>query len=345
MMDRTQKLLLVISFASLAIVRPASTSAQLPAPFDHLKCSRVLKDLRSVEEAEGLTLTPDQIEKFAAQTGCRLRSARAHQLCVPATKSPSDPPGGDDLKADYVCYHVKCDPPESKEPIIFDVRDQFGVGTLHVRQRPGDSSQTLCVPSRYRCRNLPPATLPFNDQFNQSDGTDLSAGWVKASGELAISGNALVSGFGGDSIAVLNGISNANTDVRADISLANATTDASAGLLLRTAGPPGICDTGCPTSYVGRIRKTGSTYRAEIVKSMDCASSTLASEVVASSSGSLRFTSFGSSLTLSLDSMEVATASDTSIGAGTVGVIASGSGVSFDNFQSQDFMPPPTPTP
>jgi hypothetical protein len=26
-------------------------------------------------------------------------------------------------------------------------------------------------------------------------------------------------------------------------------------------------------------------------------------------------------------------------------VIASGSGVSFDNFQSQDFMPPPTPTP
>jgi hypothetical protein len=329
MNSRVQSSLVVSFVTSLALLAVAANANGQAAVFDHLKCSAVQKDPRSLQVVDGLALTPEQIEDFAAQTGCRVRDADAYQVCVPVAASPSHSSGGEDLNTDYVCYKLRCDPPASNEPILVDVTDRFGSGELQVRQRPGDSSQTLCVPSRYHCRDLSPEALPFNDGFNRSDSTEISDSWAEATGDLAIAGNALVSDFGGESIAVVGGISAASANVQATFSLASATTDASAGLLLRATG---TCDTKCPTSYVGRIRKTGSTYRAEIVKTMDCAASTLASEEVASSTGTLRFVASGSSLTLSIDGVSVATASDSSIAVGTIGVLASGNGVSLDDF-------------
>jgi hypothetical protein len=332
-MKPTASVLLLVAFA--VATSPARTDAQPPDRFDHLRCYRVVADLRDAEKAEGLTLTPDQIATFAEQSGCRLRSAKATEVCVPVAKSPSDSPSGDDLNADYVCYRVKCDSPVSKEPIPLEVNDPFGSGTLMVRQLPGDSTQSLCVPSRYRCKSgATNATLPFFDSFGAGSGTQLPPGWVEPFGDFAIAGGALVSGAGGDSIAVLNGVSAANVTVEADIGLASVPSDASAGLLLHAIGAPWICSTPCPSYYLGRIRKAGSTYHAEIVKNTGCSPSVLVSGEIASPTGRLRFVASGGSLTLSLDNVSVAVANDSSIGAGTVGVLANGSGVSFDNFQA-----------
>jgi len=176
------------------------------------------------------------------------------------------------------------------------------------------------------------ATLPFSDSFTQPDGSELQSTWTEAFGELIISGNALVSDFSGDSSAVLNGVNAASVIVQADISLASATTGASAGLLLRSAGALALCSAECPSFYLGRISKGSSTNLAEIVKNVDCAPSTLASAEVPSQGGTLRFTASGSSLTLSLDGDTIAFANDSSTVAGTIGVFASGIGVSFDNF-------------
>ena len=165
--------------------------------------------------------------------------------------------------------------------------------------------------------------MPFSDSFDQPDGSELQSTWTEAFGELIISGNALVSEFSGESIAVLNGVSTANVVVQADISLASATTGASAGNSpLRSAGAAALCSAECPSFYLGRISKGASTNLAEIVKNVDCAPLTLASMEVPSQSGTLRFTASGSSLTLSLDGDTIAEANDSSTVAGTIGVFA-----------------------
>jgi hypothetical protein len=76
-------------------------------------------------------------------------------------------------------------------------------------------------------------------------------------------------------------------------------------------------------------------FIAEILKNMDCTESTLASQVVASSDGILQFAGVGPNLTLSLGGNNIGVANDSSIGAGTFGLIATGNAVSFDNFSAQ----------
>src|SRR5581483_25081 len=325
-MTSAEKSLLVLWFASVAVASLATTSAIAAGPFDHLRCYRVQRDLRDVAQVDGLMLT-------SVQVGCRVRSARAYQVCVPVEKSPSEPPSGPDLRADYVCYRLRCSPPPANEPTQLDVRDQFGIGTLIVRQQMGES-QTLCVPAPYRCE-LPssPATLPVSDDFNRSNGTALGAAWVEVRGDFVISSNGLVSNFADDSVAIQSGINSGTVSVRADVDLAGTPTDAIGGLLLRATA---TCGPACPTFYLGRIRKEASTFRAEIMKTMNCTTSTLDSQVIGSQTGTVQFAASGTSLTLSFNNVVVAAATDSSIAVGTVGVLANGSGVRFDNFSAAD---------
>jgi hypothetical protein len=178
-------------------------------------------------------------------------------------------------------------------------------------------------------------SLPLFEDFDQPDGTQLPPDWVEAFGDFVISSNALVSSFPGDSIALVNGINTVNVAVQATISLANTTTDANAGLMLHSTGALAFCTTECPSFYLGRIRKSGSMFIAEIVKNMDCTESTLASQEVASSDGTLVFAFVGGNLTLSLGGNNIGAANDSSIGPGTIGLSATGNGVSFDNFSGQ----------
>jgi hypothetical protein len=120
-----------------------------------------------------------------------------------------------------------------------------------------------------------------------------------------------------------------------DIDL-SALTDGSAGVVARATNTANACSAPCPTYYLGRIRKAGSSRFAEILKIASCESMTLVSQSTSSQIGTLKFEVSGTSLTLLLNNNPLAATTDSSIaGAGTIGVFANGSGVTFDNFSGQ----------
>src|SRR5262249_10456223 len=79
---------------------------------------------------------------------------------------------------------------------------------------------------------LQAASLPFDDSFNQADGTTLSHTWSEA-GSLRVSGGRLWTGGAGTSVATLNTDAVADAAVQALVTLPATGNGHSAGLLLR----------------------------------------------------------------------------------------------------------------
>lgn len=131
--------------AALGLVAVVGATQAMAQPFDHLACTRV-RDLRGAPAPPLLTLTPQQVE-FLASTGCKVsgRFARAKEICYPANKSPSNPPGGLDLSGqDFLCYKVRCQNNGGQQTSL-QVTDQFGSGEVVANQR--HVGRTLCVPA------------------------------------------------------------------------------------------------------------------------------------------------------------------------------------------------------
>jgi hypothetical protein len=142
---KTGVALSVAVLAAGLVLAPRAAQAQT---FDHLTCAKVNKDDRLAKPPPPLTLTPEQAE-FLASNNCKIaganKVARAKQVCYATSKSPSNPPNGEDLSGQsFLCYRIKCDKNGGgKTPI--DLTDQFGTGSVTVNQQP--NTKDLCVPA------------------------------------------------------------------------------------------------------------------------------------------------------------------------------------------------------
>ncbi|MHB1036352.1 MAG: hypothetical protein ACYC0Y_17045, partial [Pirellulales bacterium] len=89
------------------------------------------------------------------------------------------------------------------------------------------------------------ATLPYSDTFDRANSTVLGTTWTEQQGDLAIANNQMAAG-GALSIATLNGISQANVSVSADVNVTSSSY-AYAGLVARYSGP------GDKSLYLGHL--------------------------------------------------------------------------------------------
>jgi hypothetical protein len=171
---------------------------------------------------------------------------------------------------------------------------------------------------------LTQATLPFNDDFSTATNQQLSSNWLNQVGNFQVSGG-LAAGRASLNVATLNGINAADVSVQADVNVTGAAGQ-SAGLVARYAGPKNL--------YLGRLVKTGSGFKVELIRNVNGNSTTLFSQSVTSTgSGTLRFELAGSSLKLFLNNILVAFANDSRLTTGTVGIDTSG-GSTVDNFSA-----------
>ncbi|MHB1034358.1 MAG: hypothetical protein ACYC35_04220 [Pirellulales bacterium] len=166
------------------------------------------------------------------------------------------------------------------------------------------------------------ATLPYSDTFNRENDTFLGSTWSEQFGDLAVVNNQMAA-QGNLSIAVLNGINQANVSVSADV---NVVGGYHAGLVARYSGP---ADT---SFYLGHMLNTNGQYTAEIWRNVAGAWTQLSRQVVAAGTGNLAFNVVGSSLKLYWNSALVGSVFDTALAGGTVGVRG---GIStYDNFSA-----------
>jgi hypothetical protein len=168
------------------------------------------------------------------------------------------------------------------------------------------------------------AALSFQDNFTQADGSLPSTNWYEQRGTFTDQGGVLV-GRDGTNIITLNGISQADVAVRADVQ--GVPFNGSAGLLARyqTSGD----------TYWGGLDNYGGAVWAEIWRRSGGAWSLLDSRPVSvAATGTLRFEVLGSSLKLYLNNSAVSIATDHGISAGGSVGLYGGQGVFFDNFQA-----------
>jgi hypothetical protein len=117
--------------------------------FDHLKCYKI-KDPLKVKHT--VDLIPEQIQQFATETGCQLKSP-AKFFCIDVQKvnvqpTPGGPPISGGKARDYLCYKLKC--PTIKKPL--SVADQFGARDIVVI-----GPDHLCAPA---VKGTPPFPTP-----------------------------------------------------------------------------------------------------------------------------------------------------------------------------------------
>ncbi len=164
--------------------------------------------------------------------------------------------------------------------------------------------------------------LPFSDNFTRASDAALGDYWSTPSGDFILSNDAAVSTAGG-SFATVNGISAANVDLTANISLNGG----SIGLVAR------VTSTGM---YVGKIWDDygGPVAQIQMYSAATNSWTTLASNSTSGFTGTLEFSVTGSSLALYYNGQLVAAAEDSSItGAGGVGIY-SDSNNSFTSFSA-----------
>jgi hypothetical protein len=176
-----------------------------------------------------------------------------------------------------------------------------------------------------------PASLPFSDNFSTtSDGSQLDGNWRDQHGNITVVAavpNNLATGEGDFNLSTLNNIDVANVTVAGDINLTPGAGQ-SAGLVARYTGPL------YSNFYLAQLRDIGGgQYQAAIFKNIGGTFSTIVvGSTTTKNSGNLKFILNGSSLTLELDGMTLATAIDTSITAlGSVGMRLS-TGATLSNF-------------
>ena len=177
-------------------------------------------------------------------------------------------------------------------------------------------------------------TLPFSDDFNRPDTTYVSANWTKRVGSITLTSNAVVSRVAGASVMTLANLAVADSAVQAFV---NVGTASSVGIVSRYAGP------GDTNMYVGALSRVAGGYVGRIWRHSGAGWVQLATGAAVGGSGTLRFETVGSSLTLSLNGRQIAAAFDTGITrVGAVGLRFVAPGASADNFLATALVPPLT---
>jgi hypothetical protein len=173
--------------------------------------------------------------------------------------------------------------------------------------------------------------LPYSDDFAAPAGSSLASVWSQYSGKFTANGAGTVMGAEGiTNHAVLNAAAVADVVLHAQVSFGAADGIRSLGLVARHTGP------GDSNLYWAGLVSGNGDVRAEIWRNLNGIWTLLASRDVADSQGarSLRFEAVGASLKLFVDSLLVASASDSALGApGLVGMRGYRNG-RFESFQA-----------
>jgi hypothetical protein len=157
--------------------------------------------------------------------------------------------------------------------------------------------------------------LPFSDNFTTtSDGSQLSRNWTDQLGNITVNASHQAMGIDSTNLSTVNGINGANVTVQGDINLV-AGSGQTVGLVARYGGP------GYSNFYLAQLRDTGSGFQAAIFKNIG-GSFTLVQlgMLSATGTGTLKFKLQGTSLELDFGSTVLATAVDSSLTTGSVGM-------------------------
>ncbi len=105
---------------------------------DHLQCYEVRDSNKSVGEAVKL------LNRQFGLSECKV-DLRSVQLCAPTAKFSDGSPEGDDprgnaLETDFLCYKVRCEPPNQAAAVV---SDQFGERKMKI-----GAARTLCTPAK-----------------------------------------------------------------------------------------------------------------------------------------------------------------------------------------------------
>jgi subtilisin family serine protease len=208
-----------------------------------------------------------------------------------------------------------------------------GPGTMGIRfVGPG------AVADNYQAIALTPPTptvitSPFSDAFIQPDSPYLGSNWVQVYGNTSISDTTVLSRIDAPSLATLYGVnvkdSSSQVTVRDSITQAvvNIGSGISAGLAARFRGTVDHC------MYWAGLEKVGDAYFGQIWVNNGIRWKLLASTPVAGGSGRIRFDCIGSSLTLYLNGVKLASVRDTTLpGPGAVGLRLAGAGTTVDSY-------------
>jgi hypothetical protein len=171
--------------------------------------------------------------------------------------------------------------------------------------------------------------LPFSDNFTTSNGGQIDNQWTVQLGAVAAGAGQAI-GTGAFNLATVNGISQA--DVKAQASVNNLTAGQSIGIVTRHVGP------GYHNFYLGQLRNTGSGLQGAIFVNLSGTfyllniGKTVPVPIVPET---LEFETVGSSLKLIYNGQLIASAFDTTLTAGSVGIRLS-QGVAASNFTSDN---------
>src|SRR5262249_39834804 len=157
-------------------------------------------------------------------------------------------------------------------------------------------------------------------------GSQLDGYWTDQKGNITVVNSAATGTVAGTSLSTVNGINVADVMVTGDIALALG--GQTVGLVARYSGP------GSNNFYFGQLAATTTGFQASIWKNIDGTLVLLAlGSTVRNATGALSFKLTGSSLELSLDDTVLASAIDTSLTTGSVGMRLS-LGATLDNFSA-----------
>jgi len=208
-----------------------------------------------------------------------------------------------------------------------------GPGTMGIRfVGPG------AIADNYQAVALTPPTpttitSPFSDTFIQPDSPYLGSNWVQVYGNTAISDTTVLSRINDASLATLYGVSVKDSSSQATVrdsttqAVVNIGSGMSAGLAARFRGTVDHC------MYWAGLEKVGDAYFGRIWVNNGIHWKLLASVPVAGGSGRIRFDCIGSSLSLYLNGVKIASAHDTTLTKpGAVGIRLAGDGTTVDSY-------------
>jgi hypothetical protein len=174
--------------------------------------------------------------------------------------------------------------------------------------------------------------LPFGDDFNQANGTELGINWTRRAGNFQVLSSKAVGTLAspGVNFATLVGVNAPSVEVQAHVS---PTTGQEVGLVANYSGSG---------YYLGRLVKTATGYMASIQKNVAGVMSTLGAVVNVTGllSGVFKFQVLGNTLKLFVNGVEKVSRTDGSLLTGSVGMRSTGA-ATFDYFTATalNFLP------
>jgi hypothetical protein len=206
--------------------------------------------------------------------------------------------------------------------VAFTYNSKLTSGAVGMRAGAGMSFSSFAAVSV----TVGSTSLPFTDNFAQpSDGSQLSRLWTGQLGDFTIQNQASV-GVASTNMATVNGVKQANVTVQADLSTA-ANGDAG-GLVARYSG------TGEGNFYLALLIRKGNSLIPSIRLHRNGVWATLVTRpAIAATGGTVQFQVSGHSLKLFVNGHLVASATNSALATGTVGIRAS-RGVSWTSFSA-----------